>query len=380
MFMGVFPSPHLSFFTLLNIRSAMLVRKIVHIDMDAFYASIEQRDNPRLRGKPVIVGGMPGSRGVVSTASYEARKFGIHSAMPSGTAMNLCPQGIFLPVRMDVYCAESERIRRIFLEYTDLVEPVSVDEAFLDVTHNKKNIPSATWVAKEIQKRIYSETNLTASAGVSFNMFLAKIASGLHKPSGLTVITPDQSDDFICKLPIDDFYGVGKVTAEKFRRIGVENGSDLKKLSLQDLVGAFGKSGVYYYNIVRGIDERMVTPDIPRKSLGREVTLERDTVNMYEILDILKDLSMEVEELLHEEKLSGRIVTLKLKYDDFTSITRQQSLEEVIDSGKIIFKVASGLLKKTEAGKRKVRLIGIAVSGFPLPEDDSGPVQLTFPF
>ena len=358
----------------------MLVRKIVHIDMDAFYASIEQRDNPQLRGKPVIVGGMPGSRGVVSTASYEARKFGIHSAMPSGTAMNLCPQGIFLPVRMDVYCAESERIRRIFLEYTDLVEPVSVDEAFLDVTHNKKNIPSATWVAKEIQKRIYSETHLTASAGVSFNMFLAKIASGLHKPSGLTVISPDQSDNFICKLPIDDFYGVGKVTAEKFRRIGVENGSDLKKFSLQDLVGAFGKSGIYYYNIVRGIDERMVTPDIPRKSLGREVTLERDTVNMYEILDILKDLSMEVEGLLHEEKLSGRIVTLKLKYDDFTSITRQQSLEELIDSGKIIFKVASGLLKKTEAGKRKVRLIGVAVSGFPLPENDSGPVQLTFPF
>ena len=358
----------------------MLVRKIIHIDMDAFYASIEQRDNPQLHGKPVIVGGMPGSRGVVATASYEARKFGVHSAMPSGTAMNLCPQGIFLPVRMDVYCAESERIRRIFLEYTDLVEPVSVDEAFLDVTHNKKNIPSATWVAKEIQKRIYSETHLTASAGVSFNMFLAKIASGLRKPSGLTVITPAQADDFICNLPIDDFYGVGKVTAEKFRRIGVENGNDLKQLSKQDLVGAFGKSGIYYYNIVRGIDERVVTPDIPRKSLGREVTLERDTASMYEILDILKDISMEVEEMLRAEKLSGRTVTLKLKYEDFISITRQQSLKELTDSGKIICKVASGLLKKTEAGIRKVRLIGVSVSGFPLPENDNSPVQLTFPF
>ncbi|MFA6292674.1 MAG: DNA polymerase IV [Victivallales bacterium] len=358
----------------------MLVRKIIHIDMDAFYASIEQRDNPHLRGLPVIVGGMPGSRGVVCTASYETRKFGVHSAMPSGTAMKLCPQGIFLPVRMDVYCAESERIRRIFLEYTDLVEPVSVDEAFLDVTHNKKNIPSATWVAKEIQKRIYSETQLTASAGVSFNMFLAKIASGLRKPSGLTVITPDQADDFICKLPIDDFYGVGKVTAERFRRIGVENGSDLKRLSIQELVGAFGKSGIYYYNIVRGIDERTVIPDQPRKSMGREVTLERDTLNIFEITDILKDLSMEVEAMLQEEKLSGKTVTLKLKYEDFISVTRQQSLKESTDSGKIIYKVASGLLKKTEAGKRKIRLIGVSVSGFPLPENDNSPVQLTFPF
>lgn len=358
----------------------MLVRKIIHIDMDAFYASIEQRDNPHLRGKPVIVGGLPGSRGVVSTASYEARKFGIHSAMPSGMAMKLCPQGIFLPVRMDVYCAESEHIRRIFLEYTDLVEPVSVDEAFLDVTHNKKNIPSATWVAKDIQKRIYSETRLTASAGVSFNMFLAKIASGLKKPAGLTVITPDQSDEFICKLPIDDFYGVGKVTAERFRRIGVENGADLKKLSMQELVAAFGKSGVYYYNIARGMDDRTVIPDQPRKSLGREVTLERDTVNMYEINDILKDLSAEVEEMLHAEKLSGKTVTLKIKYEDFISITRQQSLKELTDSGRIIFKVASGLLKKTEAGTRKVRLIGVSVSGFPLPGNDNSPVQLTFPF
>ncbi|HBC88129.1 MAG TPA: DNA polymerase IV [Lentisphaeria bacterium] len=358
----------------------MLVHKIIHIDMDAFYAAIEQRDNPHLRGKPVIVGGMPGSRGVVATASYEARKFGVHSAMPTGMAQKLCPHGIFMLVRMDVYCVESERIRKIFLEYTDLVEPLSLDEAYLDVTHNKKDIPSATWVAKELQKRIYTETRLTASAGVSFNMFLAKIASGMHKPSGLTVITPDQADDFICKLPIDDFWGVGKVTADKFRSVGVHNGADLKKLSLADLVMAFGKSGIYYYNIVRGIDDRTVTPDMPRKSLGRELTLQYDTDQMDEMLKLLDDLSMEVWEMLHEEKLSGRTVTLKLKYDDFTSITRQQSLNESVDSAKVIFKVASGLMKKTEAGKRKVRLLGVSVSGFPQPENDNGPVQLSFPF
>jgi len=359
----------------------MLVRKIIHVDMDAFYASIEQRDNPSLRGKPVIVGGMPGTRGVVATASYEARKFGVHSAMPTSMAQKLCPHGIFVPGRMEAYCLESERIRKIFLEHTDLVEPLSLDEAYLDVTHNKKNIPSATWVAKEIQKRIYSETGLTASAGVSSNMFLAKIASGLHKPSGLTVITPDQADDFICKLAIDDFWGVGKVTADKFRGIGVQNGSDLKKFSLSDLVLAFGKSGIYYYNIVRGIDERMVTPDLPRKSLGREVTLQQDTDNLDEMTKILYDLSMEVEEMLHEENLSGRTVTLKLKYEDFTSITRQKSMGELIDSGKVIFKAVSLLMKKTEAGKRKVRLLGVSVSGFPpLPENDNGPVQLSFPF
>lgn len=359
----------------------MLVRKIIHVDMDAFYASIEVRDNPKLRAKPVIVGGLPGTRSVVATASYEARKFGIHSAMPIHMAKKLCPHAIFLPVRMDAYCTESERIRSIFLDYTELVEPLSLDEAYLDVTHNRKNIPSATWVAKEIQKRIYSETGLTASAGVSFNMFLAKIASGLRKPSGLTVITPDQADAFIDSLPIEDFYGVGKVTASKFRSMGIGSGGDLKKRSLPELVRAFGKSGIYYFNIVRGIDDRVVTPDQPRKSLGREITIQHDTDSLEEIVEILEGLSMEVAEMLHEEKLSGRTITLKLRYDDFSSITRRQSLGEFCDSGKIIFRIAYGLLKKTEAGRRKVRLVGVAVSGFPPPhESDSGPVQLTFPF
>ena len=349
--------------------------------MDAFYASIEQRDNPRLKGKAVIVGGLPGTRGVVSTASYEARKFGVHSAMPINQAKKLCPHGIFLPVRMDVYAHESEIIRSIFMEYTDLVEPLSLDEAYLDVTHNKKNIPSATWAAQEIQKRIYSETGLTASAGVSFNMFLAKIASGFRKPSGLTVITPKDADAFIDKLPIGEFYGIGKVTAEKFHRLGINNGSDLKNFSLPDMVSAFGKAGIYYYNIVRGIEDRLVTPDAPRKSMGRELTFQQDIDDMDEILRIIKELAGEVEELLKEEKLSGRTVTLKLKYDDFTSITRQRSQETFIDDREIIFNIASSLLAKTEAGSRKVRLLGVTVSGFPMPEaENKGPVQLTFPF
>jgi DNA polymerase-4 len=348
--------------------------------MDAFYAAVEQRDNPRLRGKAVIVGGLPGTRSVVSTASYEARKFGVHSAMPINQAKKLCPHGIFLPVRMDVYGLESERVRKIFHEYTDLVEPLSIDEAYLDVTRNKKNIPSATWVAREIQKRIYSVTRLTASAGVSFNLFLAKVASGIKKPAGLTVITPKDADAFIDKLKIEEFYGIGKVTAEKFHQMGIKNGNDLKKLFLPDLVNAFGKSGIYYYNIVRGIDGRMVTPGAPRKSLGRETTLQHDIEDIKEILDILRKLSVEVERLLKEENLSGRTVTLKLKYDDFTSITRQRSQNSYINSREIIFKTASELLNKTEAGKRKVRLIGVTVSGFPEILEDSGPVQLTFPF
>jgi len=349
--------------------------------MDAFYASIEQRDNPRLKGRAVIVGGLPGTRSVVATASYEARKFGVHSAMPVNQARKLCPHGIFLPVRMDAYCQESERIRKIFLDYTDLVEPLSIDEAYLDVTHNKKNIPSATWIAQEIQKRIYSETGLTASAGVSFNMFLAKVASGCRKPAGLTVITPKDADSFIDTLPIGEFYGIGKVTAERFRQIGVNSGSDLKKVSLSDLVSDFGKSGLYYYNIVRGVDDRTVTPDVQRKSVGREITLQHDIDKMNKILEIIKGLSLEVEELLKEEELSGKTVTLKVKYDDFTSITRQRSLDSFINSGNVIFATASELLNKTEAGKRKIRLLGVTVSGFhPLPSEDNAPVQLTFPF
>ena len=350
--------------------------------MDAFYASIEQRDNPRLKGKPVIVGGQPGTRSVVCTASYEARKFGVHSAMPINQAKKLCPQGIFMPVRMEAYCNESERIRTIFYDYTDLVEPLSLDEAYLDVTRNKKNIPSATWIAQEIQKRIHAGTGLTASAGVSFNMFLAKVGSGCRKPGGLTVITPAEADSFIDKLPIGEFFGIGKVTEEYFHKLGINYGRDLRKFSLADLVSNFGKSGLYYYNIVRGNDDRCVIPDSPRKSLGRETTFQQDLLDMGRIVDEIKSLSVEVEELLKEESLAGKTVTLKVKYDDFTSITRQKSLDFLVDTADIIFAAAAELLKKTEAGKRKIRLLGVTVSGFPqLPDtEDNAPVQLTFPF
>lgn len=359
----------------------MLVNKIIHIDMDAFFASIEQRDNPRLKGKPVIVGGLPGTRGVVSTASYEARKFGVHSAMPINQAKKLCPQGIFLPVRMEAYYEESHRIREIFYDYTDLVEPLSVDEAYLDVTRNKKNIPSATWIAQEIQKRIYEKTHLTASAGVSFNMFLAKVGSGCRKPGGLTVITPADAEAFIDNLPIGEFYGIGKVTEEYFHKLGINYGRDLRKMSLADLASNFGKSGLYYYNIVRGIDDRQVTPDSPRKSLGRETTYQQDLLDMDKITDEIKSLSVEVEELLKEEALAGKTVTLKVKYDDFTSITRQKSMGELVNTADVIFPTALELLKKTEAGTRKIRLLGVTVSGFPeQDDDDSGPIQLTFPF
>jgi len=349
--------------------SAMPGRRIVHVDMDAFFASVEQRDNPDLKGKPVIVCESLGSRGVVSTASYEARKFGVHSAMPLWKARQLCPDGIFLQARIDAYKAVSGQIKDIFLEYTDLVEPVALDEAYLDVTDNKKGISSTTDLARDIQARIYGETGLTASAGVSFNMFLAKTASDMHKPNGLTEITEDQAGSLMDSLPIGEFYGVGEVTEAKFRNMGVENGAGLKKLSPDDLGRLFGKPGRDLYNLVRGKDERIVTPNRPRKSIGREITLQADTKNIEEILGSLAALSTGVEKLLHEEKLCGRTVTLKLKYYDFTSITRQQALKEFTDDAVTFFNTAAGLLKKTKAGEWSVRLVGIAVSGFaPAPE------------
>ncbi len=346
-------------------------RKIIVVDMDAYFASVEQRDNPDLKGKPVIVCESLGSRGVVSTASYEARKFGVHSAMPLWKARQLCPEGIFLEVRIDVYKIISSQIKNIYLEYTDLVEPVALDEAYLDVTVNKKGISSAIDLAGEIQSRIFFETKLTASAGVSFNMFLAKLASGMHKPSGLTEITKDQVDSLMDNLPIGEFYGVGEVTESKFRNMGVETGADLKKLSFDDLSRLFGKPGRSFYNLVRGIDERVVDPNKLRKSIGKEITLQADTENVEEILDNLATLSTDVEKLLQVEGLYGRTITLKLKYGNFSSITRQQALKEFTDDAVIFFNTAVGLLKKTRAGEWPVRLVGIAVSGFaPLPESE----------
>lgn len=348
--------------------------------MDAFYASVEQRDNPELRGKAVIVGGDPDKRGVVSTCSYEARKFGVHSAMPTGKAVRLCPHGIFIHGRMDVYVEVSRQIRAIMHEFTDLIEPLSIDEAYLDVTQNKIGCPSATWVARMLKQRIHEETGLTASAGVSFNMFLAKIASDIQKPNGLTVITPDKADEVLENLPIGKFYGIGKVTAAKLEKYGIYKGGDLKKMSLASLLELMGKNGKYYYDIVRGKDSRELEVDWIRKSLGRETTYETDLHDLNQIADEVRQLAFRVEKLLKKNKLSGKTITLKLRYDDFETITRSQSLPQATDDAEVIAKVADTLLRrKTDAGVRKVRLLGVTVSNFPLPETEEW-VQLELPF
>ncbi|HPD21415.1 MAG TPA: DNA polymerase IV [Deltaproteobacteria bacterium] len=357
------------------------IRKIIHIDMDAFYASVEQRDNPRLRGRPVIVGGDPAGRGVVAACSYEARKFGVHSAMPSSRAKRLCPEAIFIHPRFDVYQQVSQQIMEIFHEYTDLVEPLSLDEAFLDVTCNKKGIASATETARRLRAEIRKNTSLTASAGVSYNKFLAKAASDYRKPDGLTVITPEQAQGFIDQLPIGKFFGVGKVTEQKMRSLGITCGAELRQVPQERLVRLFGKMGLFFHSIAHGIDERPVTPDRIRKSLGREITLHEDIDDMDAIFALLSELADSVGSLLKEEGLKGRTVVLKLKYHDFQSITRSITLDHRLDNAEEILDKALLLLKETEAGTRKVRLLGITVSNFELPGDGPPrPYQLLLPF
>lgn len=357
------------------------MRKIIHIDMDAFYASVEQRDNPGLKGRPVIVGGDPGRRGVVAACSYEARTFGIHSAMPSSRARKLCPGAVFLPPRFDVYRAVSSQVMGIFREYTGLVEPLSLDEAFLDVTENRRGISSATKIAGLIRAEIRDMTGLTASAGVSYNKFLAKAASDFRKPDGLTVVTPERARDFIDRLPIGKFHGVGRVTEERMRSLGILTGADLLRCSEGELVSCFGKAGSYFYSIARGVDTRPVCPVRTRKSLGREVTLDADIDDPGKMKAILAELAGDVAGMLERKRLKGRTVTLKLKYEDFQSITRSITLEAETDSGDEIFRQAGFLLGETEAGARKVRLLGVTVSGFdPLPGRRTGtPGQLILP-
>lgn len=345
------------------------IRKIIHIDMDAFYASVEQRDRPELKGKPVIVGGDPLERGVVAACSYEARKFGIHSAMSSARARKLCPQAVFLRPRFDVYKAVSAEIMEIFYEYTDLVEPLSLDEAFLDVTNNKKGTPSATMIAQEIRKRIHLKVGLSASAGVSFNKFLAKVASDFHKPNNITVVTPDQAQGFIDRLPIRKFPGVGKVTERKMLERGIKTGADLKRIDKDELIRLFGKSGGYFYHIAHGEDNRPVTSDRIRKSIGKEITLSEDIDDRDQMIEILERIAIKVETLLKRRKIKGRTVTLKMKYFDFQSITRSITLKKRIDEATVIMKHVRLLLDNTEAGTRKVRLLGISISNF--ADDDS---------
>lgn len=354
----------------------MNIRKIIHIDMDAYYASIEQRENPELKGKPVIVGGFPNERAVVCSASYEARKFGIKSGMSTKSAYKLCQNAIFLQPKFDIYIATSKIIRNIFYEWTDLVEPVSLDEAYLDVTENKKGIIYAIDIAKEIKQKIFKITSLTASAGVSYNKFLAKIASDYKKPDGLTVITPENAQKFIDNLPIGKFYGIGKITEKKLLSIGIKKGSDLKKLSLSKLIDIFGKTGKYYYDIVRGIDESPVETNYERKSIGKEITLPDDTLNINTIHRIIEELSVDIEKWLKENHLKGKTITLKIKYHDFKLITRSITLKESFQQSFIMINYAKELLKKTFAGKKKIRLVGLSISNFDKLIDDNGQLKL----
>lgn len=336
------------------------MKKIIHIDIDAFYASVEQRDDPSLRGKPVAVG-YSERRGVVAAASYEARKFGVHSALPSLTAKRKCPHLIFCPPRFNVYRDISQQIMDIYLEYTDLVEPLSLDEAFLDVTINYKNMPSATILAKEIQQRIFKETGLTVSAGVSYNKFLAKIASDYKKPNGFFAIVPDEAERFIEQLEIERFYGVGKVTASKMRELGIRNGLDLKRWNQPDLVKIFGKSGTVFYNYARGVDHREVVPDRITKSVSSENTFDQD-ISLLQALNIeLYHIARETMRRVDKASFHGRTATLKVKYADFKVITRSKTVNHHISDFETLWAIAKELLKNVDLEKKGVRLLGLGV-------------------
>ncbi len=355
-------------------------RKIIHVDMDAFYASVEQRDFPEYKGKPVVVGGSPQGRGVVAAASYEARKYGIHSAMPASRAIKLCPHAIILKPRFDVYREVSRQIRDIFFEYTDLVEPLSLDEAYLDVTENHINLPSATLIAIKIKKRIKEETALTASAGVSSNKFLAKIASDLDKPDGLSVITPEEAEAFIEKLPIGRFFGVGKATQVKMELLGIKNGEDLKSWDEVDLVKQFGKSGHHYYRIVRGNDTRRVKPNRIRKSIGKERTFADDVDDLDWIRVFLEQLSEKIAVTMKGMNAAGKTITLKVRYKNFETVTRSHTIGYYTNKAEDLADVSKRLLLETEAGAREVRLLGISVSTLNLAEGGIIGEQLELPF
>lgn len=342
-----------------------MLRKIIHIDMDAFFASIEQRDNPDYKGKPLVVGGGPEGRGgVVAAASYEARKFGVRSAMPSKQAVQLCKDLIFVRPRFDVYKNVSRQIRNIFHRYTDLIEPLSLDEAYLDVTHDKQRIGSALEIAELIRKEIKEQLNLTASAGVSINKFVAKIASDINKPDGLTFIGPSKVETFMEKLPIEKFYGVGKVTAQKMKKLGFHYGVDLKKLSQDELAGHFGKTGRFFYKIVRGIDDRPVQPHRKVKSVGAEDTFPYDLTAIDEMSVELTKIANLVHERLSRNNLKGRTITLKIKYHDFKQITRSRTFESRTNDLDKIIATARELLISTDPESTKIRLLGISLSNF----------------
>lgn len=352
-------------------------RKIIHIDMDAFYASVEQRDNPEYRGKALVVGGLPEGRGgVVATASYEARKFGVRSAMPSKRALQLCPHALFVRPRFEAYKEVSRQIREIFQRYTDLIEPLSLDEAYLDVTEDKLGIGSAIEIAQQIKQAIKDELQLTASAGVSINKFVAKIASDINKPDGLKFIGPSAIEAFMETLPVEKFHGVGKVTAEKMKSMGLHLGADLKKLSEEEMSRHFGKAGRFYYRIVRGIDDRPVQPHRETKSLGAEDTFPYDLSTQEEMNAELDKIAQNVHNRLKRYQLQGRTITLKIKYSDFRQITRNQSFARPVDDITVIADTAKNLLAATGIENVRIRLLGISLSNFgELPAKREKPEQ-----
>ena len=345
----------------MDVTATTTVRKIIHVDMDAFYASVEQRDNPELRSKPLAVGGAA-ARGVVAAASYEAREFGVRSAMPSVTAARKCPGLIFVKPRFDVYRAVSQQIREIFAEYTPIIEPLSLDEAYLDVTANFKDMPIATNIALEIRAKIKAVTGLNASAGISYNKFLAKMASDLNKPNGQAVISPKNGPAFVEQLAVKTFHGVGPATAEKMRRLGIETGADLKTKSLQFLVEHFGKSGPYFYGIARGIDDRQVRPDRVRKSIGAEDTFVTDINDLTLATEELRPLVEKVWSHCAAKGFSGKTVTVKVKYSDFTQATRSKTTSLPYTGVDDILGAANVLLAGVYPFKRPVRLLGVTLS------------------
>ena len=358
------------------------MRKIIHMDMDAFFASIEQRDFPEYRDKPLIVGGS-GRRGVVAAASYEARKYGIHSAMPTLTALHRYPDLIVVKPRFEVYAQVSKQIMQIFRNYTDLVEPLSLDEAYLDVTTNKVNISSAIHIAGEIKKKIKEMTNLTASAGVSVNKFLAKVASDMDKPDGLFVIKPDEAESFIEELPVDKFYGVGRVTAAKMRKLGIHKGKDLKTKTRPELIRLFGKQGTFFHDIARGIDPRPVNPERIRKSFGKERTFEEDLIRLDEINQVLRNIGEMLWQDLKKYEIRGKTLTVKVKYHDFRQITRSLSFSTYIDDEELMLNTSKRIMADVFRPGDRIRLLGITLSNLEqasgISEDDDRE-QLSFDF
>ena len=352
-------------------------RKIIHVDMDAFYASVEQHDNPELRGKAIAVGG--GQYGVVAAASYEARKFGIRSAMPGRKAIDLCPHLIVVKPRFQRYKEISQQIREIFYEYTDLVEPLSLDEAYLDVTENKKDMESANEIAREIRQKIFDKTGLTASAGISVNKFLAKVASDYNKPNGQKTIHPSQIIDFMEKLPIEKFYGIGKVTANKMHEMHIFSGKDLKEKSLEELIRLFGKSGNYYYNVVRGYHKSEVKPHRIQKSVGVEETYFENLLDEQTVFKQLKIISKDLEERLGRKDIKGKTLTLKIKYKDFSVYTRSKTQEVYYGDSENMFETAQNLWQLRPYDK-PVRLLGLSLSNLNTQEKKQISVQLKLPF